>query len=423
VKATAQSEPAGHAIAFILLTVLIDTIGFGIVIPVLPELIMELTGEGLSSASRYGGWLAFAYAVMQFLCAPLIGNLSDRFGRRPVLLISLFTFGLDYLVMGVAPSLGWLFLGRIAAGIAGASYVTANAYVADITPPERRAQSFGLVGAAFGTGFILGPALGGFLGGLGPRAPFFAAAGLALLNLAYGFFVLPESLPPERRRRFELGRGNPLGTLGLLGKYPAVLRLAAALFVWQVAHQVLPSTWPYYTMYKFGWNERAIGLSLAAAGVTMIVVQGYLTRVVIPRLGELRAALVGFSFGALGFLGYAIATRGWMMYLWMVVFAPGGFVYPSLNALMSHQVPPTEQGALQGGISSLYGLSAITGPILMTQLFGYFSSSTTPLRFAGAAFACAAVLATGGLVMVAKTTGHKMSQRSESQVVEVETNL
>jgi MFS transporter, DHA1 family, tetracycline resistance protein len=417
-SATTPSRPAGHAVTFILITVLIDTIGFGIVLPVLPELIMELTGEGLSAASRYGGWLAFAYAVMQFLCAPLIGNLSDRFGRRSVLLVSLFAFGVDYVVMGVAPTLGWLFLGRIGAGIAGASYVTANAYVADITPPERRAQSFGLVGAAFGTGFILGPAIGGFLGGLGARAPFFAAAGLALLNLAYGFFVLPESLPRERRRRFELSRANPLGTLGLFGKYRVVLRLAAALFLWQLAHQVLPSTWPYYTMYKFGWNERAIGLSLAAAGVTMIVVQGYLTRVVIPRLGELRAALVGFSFGALGFLGYAIATRGWMMYMWMVVFAPGGFVYPSLNALMSHQVPATEQGALQGGISSLYGLSAITGPILMTQLFGYFSSSTTPVRFAGAAFAMAAMLAIAGLLTVYRRAGESVPEPARPRAPE-----
>lgn len=274
------------------------------------------------------------------------------------------------------------------------------------------------MGAAFGTGFILGPAIGGFLGGLGHRAPFFVAAGLALLNLAYGFFVLPESLPHERRRRFELGRANPLGTLGLFGKYPAVLRLATALFVWQLAHQVLPSTWAYYTMYKFGWNERAIGLSLAAAGVTMIVVQGYLTRVVIPRLGELRTALVGFSFGALGFLGYAVATRGWMMYLWMVVFAPGGFVYPSLNALMSHEVPPTEQGALQGGISSLYGLSAITGPVLMTQLFGYFSSSTIPVRFAGAAFAMAAMLAMAGLLMVSRRAGESVPEPARPRAPE-----
>jgi DHA1 family tetracycline resistance protein-like MFS transporter len=390
------------AVAFVILTVLIDTIGLGIVLPVLPDLIMELTGEGVSGAARYGGALAFAYALMQFLWAPLIGNLSDRFGRRPVLLVSLFAFGIDYLVMALAPSLGWLFLGRVGAGIAGASYLTANAYIADITPPDRRAATFGLVGAAFGTGFILGPAAGGFLGGLGVRAPFFAAAGLALLNLTYGALVLPESLPPERRRPFALARANPFGTLAQLGRYPVVLGLAGALFLWQLGHQVLPSTWAFYTKFKFGWDERAIGLSLAAAGVTLIVVQGWLTRIAVPRLGERRAAVFGLSLGALGFLGYAVATRGWMMYAWMTVFALGGFVYPSLNALMSRQVGGTEQGALQGGLASLFGVAAIGGPVLMTQLFSYFSSGRAPVHFPGAAFAFAAALAAGALLAVVR---------------------
>jgi DHA1 family tetracycline resistance protein-like MFS transporter len=389
-----------RVLAFVLLTVLIDTIGFGIVLPVLPELVMELSGEGLGAASRYGGWLAFAYAGAQVLCAPIIGSLSDRFGRRPVLLGSLSAFGLDYLVMAAAPSLGWLFLGRLVAGIAGASYVTANAYVADITPPERRAQNFGLVGAAFGTGFILGPAIGGYLGGLGPRAPFFAAAALALANVCYGFLVLPETLPAANRRAFTLRGANLLTSLTRLGRTPAVLGLAAALFCWQLAHQVLPSTWSYYTILRFGWSERAVGLSLAAAGVSMIVVQGWLTRVAIPPLGERRAAILGLALGGLGFLGFGLATAGWMMYPWMAVFALGGFVYPSLNSLMSSRVAAAEQGALQGGLSSLNGLSAIIGPLLMTQLFARFSAEAASVRFPGAPFAGAAVLAAAGLLQV-----------------------
>ncbi len=399
------SLASSHALGFVLLTVLIDTIGFGIVIPVLPELIMELTGEGLDAAARYGGWLAFSYAVMQFACAPVIGNLSDRFGRRPVLLLCLAAFGIDYLVMGLAPTLGWLFAGRLVAGITGASYATANAFIADLTPPERRAQTFGLVGAAFGTGFILGPAIGGYLGGLGARAPFFAAAGLALLNVIYGALVLPESLPAERRRPFAWTGANPFGTLARLGRHPGVLGLAAALFCWQLGHQVLPSVWSYYTMLKFAWTERAVGLSLAAAGITMIVVQGGLTRVMIPRMGERRAALLGFALGSLGLLAYALATRGWMMYAGMAVFALGGLVYPSLNALMSRRVAVTEQGALQGGVSSLSGLSSIAGPLLMTQLFGYFSGAAGPIRFPGAPFAAAAILAVVGLGVVAVRGG------------------
>src|SRR6266571_6383738 len=237
-----------NSVVFIFITVLVDAVGFGIILPVLPELIMKLTGEGLSQASIYGGWLWFAYAVMQFFCAPVLGNLSDRFGRRPVILFSLFALGLDYLIMGLAPTLAWLFIGRTIAGMAGASYTPAYAYLADVSPPDRRAQNFGLIGAAFGTGFILGPAIGGLLGALGPRAPFFVAAGLALLNFTFGWFVLPESLAPGSRRPFDAKRANPLGTLLQIRKYPSVIRLMTALFLWQLGHQVLPSTWAYYTM-------------------------------------------------------------------------------------------------------------------------------------------------------------------------------
>jgi DHA1 family tetracycline resistance protein-like MFS transporter len=391
-----------HALTFVLLTVLIDTIGFGIVLPVLPELIRELRHGGLDDAARWGGWLAFAYAAMQFICAPIIGNLSDRFGRRPVLLASLAAFGIDYLVMAFAPTLLWLFVGRLIAGMTGAAYATANAYIADITPPEKRSENFGLVGAAFGVGFILGPAIGGFLGDLGPRAPFFVASGLALVNVAYGWLVLPESLAPEKRRPFSFAIANPFGTFGLLAKHRGVLALAMALMLWMLGHQVLPSVWTYYTMLRFQWDERLVGLSLAAAGVSMIVVQGTLTRVAIPRLGERRAAMIGLTFGAAGYLVYAAAPAGWVMFLGLAVSALAGLVYPSVNGLMSRHAGADEQGALQGAIGSLYGLTEIVGPIVMTQLFAIFSSPTAPFHFPGAPFALAGVLAMAALWLVVR---------------------
>jgi DHA1 family tetracycline resistance protein-like MFS transporter len=393
-----------RAVPFVLLTILIDTIGLGIVIPVLPQLVMELTGQGLSAAARWGGWLGFVYALMQFLCAPIIGNLSDRFGRRPVLLLSLSAFGLDYLIMGLSPTIWWLFLGRLVAGITGASYGTGMAFIADVTPVEQRAARFGLVGATFGTGFILGPAIGGYLGAIGHRVPFFAAAGLALLNVLYGLLVLPESLPLERRRPFALKGSSPLGTLARLRAHPTVLGLAVTLFLWVLAHQAMPSTWAYYTMLRFQWNERAVGLSLAAAGVSMVVVQGWLTRRAIPSLGERRAAQLGLALGTLGFLGYAAATRGWMMFAWMGVAALGGFVYPSLSALMSRLVDPSEQGALQGAMSSLQGLAAILGPPVMTQLFSLFTGPAAPIHLPGAAFIAAALLGVAALAMANRVT-------------------
>jgi MFS transporter, DHA1 family, tetracycline resistance protein len=388
-----------YALVFIFVTILIDSIGFGIILPVTPELIMQLTGEGLGTAARFGGWLYFSYAVMQFFCAPLLGNLSDRYGRRPVLLFSLTALGLDYLIMGVAPALWWLFVGRVVAGAAGASYVPAYAYMADISPPERRAQNFGLLGAAFGLGFIIGPAIGGVLGSFGPRAPFFAASILALLNLALGVFALPESLPRERRRAFELRRANPLGTLLQLRKHNAVLGLAAVAFLWQVGHQVLPSTWAFFTMLRFGWSEAAVGYSLAAAGIVMAVSQSMLTRVAIPRLGERHAALIGLLGGACVYCCYAFATQSWMLYVGILTWMIGALTWPSLNAMMSQRVPATAQGELQGGVASLSSLSAILGPPLMTQLFGHFTSATAAVKFPGAPFLAAALLALTGAAL------------------------
>lgn len=394
-----QAAAGKSAVLFIFTTVLVDTIGFGIILPVLPALIVQLTGQGLSRASEYGGWLWFVYAVMQFFCAPVLGNLSDRFGRRPVILFALLALGVDYVIMGLAPTLAWLFVGRTIAGMAGASFTPAYAYLADVSPPHRRAQNFGLVGAAFGMGFIIGPAVGGLLGTLGPRAPFFAAAALSLLNVGFGLFVLPESLPPESRRPFVLKRANPLGTLLQLRRYPTVLGLAGALFLWQVGHQVLPSTWAFYTMLKFHWSQAQVGASLAFVGVVMAISTGGLTRLLVPRLGERKAALAGILSGAAAFTGYAFATEGWMMYAWMVGWLFAGLVHPSMNAIMSRQVAANTQGELQGGVASLFSISTIVGPLFMTQVFGAFSAGTARRYFPGAAFLCAAVLAVGAALL------------------------
>lgn len=390
-----------HALTFIFITVLIDTIGFGIVIPVIPQLIVELSGQPVNEAARIGGWLAFAYAVMQFSFGPVIGNLSDRFGRRPVLLASLLAFAVDYMVMAFAPTLALLFVGRIIAGVTGASHTTAYAYIADVSPPEKRAQNFGLVGMAFGFGFILGPAIGGLVGDqFGTRAPFIAAGGLALLNALYGWLILPESLPPERRRTFDIRRANPVGTLLQLRRYqPVVLALAMAMFLWQLAHQSLQGTWNFYTIYRFEWTPGMVGLSLAAVGLTAAIVQGGLVRVIIPRIGERRAVELGLMSGLASFIIYGLATQGWMMFAGIAVGALSGLAYPSMNALMSQRVGPDAQGELQGAVASLFSLSTIIGPPLMTQLFGYLTGPTAPFQLPGAAFLLAALLTLASLFL------------------------
>ncbi|HZP13142.1 MAG TPA: TCR/Tet family MFS transporter [Nevskiaceae bacterium] len=388
-----------RAFTFIFITVLVDSIGYGIVLPVFPSLISALTGKSIAAASIDGGWLAFAFAATQFFCAPVLGNLSDRFGRRVVLLGSLFCFGIDYLIMGFAPTLGWLFVGRVIAGAAGATFSPAYAYVADISAPEKRAGNFGLMGAAFGMGFILGPAIGGALGMLGPRAPFVAAGVLALANFTFGYFALPESLPLSSRRAFQWKRANPLGTLIQIRKYPVVFGLAGAVFLWQLAHQALPTTWSFYTMVKFGWSSAMVGASLAVVGVIMALSQGFLTSRIVNRFGELKAAVIGLVFAALCYSGYALASETWQMFAWMLPWALVGAAYPSLNAMMSQQVPATAQGELQGGVASLMSLSSIIGPPLMTGLLGYFSMPQAPVHFPGAPFLCAALLTFGSLVL------------------------
>jgi MFS transporter, DHA1 family, tetracycline resistance protein len=383
------------AFAFVFVAVLVDSIGFGIILPVLPRLIMQLTGVTIDRAATYGGWLAFVYALMQFFCAPVLGNLSDRFGRRPVLLFSLLALGCDYLIMGFAPAIGWLFAGRVIAGMAGASFTPAYAYVADITEPHKRAQSFGLMSAAFGVGFILGPAVGGVLGAWGARAPFFAAGAIALANFAFGYLALPESLPPEARRPFHWARANPLGMLLQMRRRPAVSLMLGALFLWQLGHQVLPSTWAFYTISKFHWTSAQIGYSLAFVGALMALAQGVFTRVLIPFLGgERRAALAGMAAALIAYVGYALVTRGWMMYVVALTTFVFALTYPSMNALASRQIPANAQGELQGAVACLYSLSSILGPPLMTQVFGYFSGRAAPVYFPGAAFVTAAALTT-----------------------------
>ncbi|HUD50767.1 TCR/Tet family MFS transporter [Parvibaculum sp.] len=382
----------GRAMAFIFVTVLIDSIGFGIVMPVLPQLIVELSGGTMSTAAIYGGWLAVVYALTQFFCAPIMGSLSDRFGRRPVLLLALLAFSADYALMGFAPTLAWLFVGRFVAGITGATFTPAYAFVADVSAPEDRAKNFGLMGAAFGVGFVVGPVIGGLLGEFGVRAPFFAAAALALLNMIYGYFILPETLPKSNRRAFAWSRANPVGALAHLRTYPVVLGLIGVLFVHYLAHNSLPTIWSFYSTEKFQWSPREIGYSLGAVGLLMAVVQGGLIRVIVPRIGERQAAYAGLSLSALAFFGYAFAPYGWVVYIFMLPGALSGIAFPSIQGLMAGVVPSNTQGELQGGIASVSSITAIASPFLMTQLFGYFTAPGAPVYFPGAAYLAAGLL-------------------------------
>ena len=380
------------ALGFIFVTVLIDVIGFGIIIPVMPNLIQQLTGGDMSDASRYGGWLMFTYAFMQFLFAPVLGNLSDQYGRRSVLLFSLFGFALDYLLLAWAPTIAWLFVARILSGITGASFTTATAYIADISSPEKRAQNFGLIGAAFGLGFIVGPLIGGMLGQYGDRVPFFFTAGLTMLNWLYGMFILPESLSKEKRRKFEWKRANPVGSLMHLKKYPVVSGLILSLTLVYIGVHAVQSTWSYYTMKKFGWDVAMVGYSLAFFGLMMAAVQGGLIRIAIPKLGQSRSLFTGLVMYTIGLFLFAFASSSWMMFAFCMVYCVGGLTGPSLQGIISSHVPPNEQGELQGALTSLMSATSIVGPPLMTNLFSYFSRDTAPVYFPGAAFIAGALI-------------------------------
>jgi DHA1 family tetracycline resistance protein-like MFS transporter len=361
---------------------------------------MEVAHADLAQAARTGGFLLLVFAGLQFLCGPVIGNLSDRYGRRPVLLLSLLAFSANYALMGFAPNLTWLFIGRGLTGIAGAVYGPANAFVADVSPPEKRAQGFGQVGAAFGLGFVVGPALGGLIGELGPRAPFFAAALLAALNFVYGFVVLPESLPKERRRPFSLARANPLGALMALRDQKRLLSLAVVVFIWQVAFHVYPATWSYFAIAKFDLTPAAIGGTLALAGLSMALFQGFFTQRIVGRIGETRAAPLGVLAGITTFVAYAFMTESWMLYPVLVFNGLQGIAMPALNAMMSRELGPERQGELSGALASLMGLSMIVGPLALTQTMARFSSRDAPIYFPGAAFLLAALLAFVCLVLL-----------------------
>ncbi|HEY0299835.1 MAG TPA: TCR/Tet family MFS transporter [Rhizomicrobium sp.] len=389
-----------YALAFIFITMLVDTIGLGIIIPVTPRLITELTGESLSGAARWGGLLFFLFALMQFFFSPVLGNLSDRYGRRPVLIVSLLVLSADYLLSGLAPTIGWLIVARLLSGIAASTYPTVNAYIADVSPPEQRAANFGLIGAAFGIGFVLGPALGGLVGDhWGTRAPFFVAAAVALANALFGWFVLKESLPPEGRRKFELWRANPVGSLIAIRRYPMIFGLIGVIVLTRLAHDANPATWTFYTMEKFGWGPGDVAWSLVAVGVLTTVSFGVLPRLVIPRIGETRAVYFGLFCAALGYAGYAFSSQPWMLYAWMPVWALAGVGGPALNSILSRQVPPNEQGELQGALASLGSATSVFAPLVMTGLFSYFTSRDAPVYFAGASFLAAGVFEFGALVV------------------------
>ncbi|OWK32549.1 MFS transporter [Sphingomonas mucosissima] len=377
-----------RAVPVALIAMLIDSIGFGIVLPVLPSLIVELGRVPLAEASRIGGYLLAVYAVMHFFAGPVIGSLSDRFGRRRVLLASLGCFGVDYALMAAAPTLTWLFVGRAIAGIAGATYGPANAVVADVTPPEKRGAAFGLLGAAFGGGFILGPAIGGLLADFGIRAPFFAAAGLAFVNMALILAFMPETLPPDRRRPFDWRRANAVGAFAPLFQVGGAGVLLGGALVWQIAHMVYPSTWTFFAHLALGWDQKAVGWSLAASGLSMMFAQIVLIRPAIKRFGEARTALIGLASGALVFAGYVFAREPWQVYTLIAFGALTGLVFPSINALLSSRVDRSNQGALQGGMSSLASVAAIVGPLAMTQSLAFGADR----GHAGGAFLLASLL-------------------------------
>ena len=394
-----MANPRKAAVGFIFITLLIDVMGWGLIIPVMPKLISELKHIPVNEASSYGALLLSVYAITQFIFAPVIGNLSDRYGRRPVLLSSMLGFGIDYIFLALAPSYGWLFVGRIIAGFTGASFTTAAAYIADVSTPQTRAKNFGVIGAAFGLGFVIGPALGGLLAGWGVRAPFYAAAGLCLLNALYGYFVLPESLSKEHRRAFEWKRANPFGSLQFLRKTPGIGGLAICYFLIYLAAQAVQGNWSFFTIYRFSWSEKMVGISLAVVGLLVGAVQAGLTRVVNPKLGNVKSIYVGLSLYTIGLILFAFATEGWMMFTFLVPYCLGGIAMPSLQATLAKHVLPNQQGELKGALTGLMSLTTIIGPLMMNNLFTFFTSEKAPFHFPGIPFFLAALFMLSSLII------------------------
>lgn len=397
-----MSSKKSAAIGFIFITMLIDIIGIGIIIPVIPKLLQELNHSDISEAAKLGGWLAFAYAFTQFLFAPFMGNLSDRFGRRPVLLVSLMAFAIDYIVLALAPTVAWLFVGRIIAGVTGASISTAMAYISDVSTPENKAKNFGMVGAAFGVGFIIGPVIGGLLGQYGSRVPFYAAAILCFVNFIYGYFVLPESLTPEKRRAFEWKAANPIGALARLKKFPNIIILVAAMFFMYFASHAVHGNWSFYTMYRYDWDERMVGISLGVIGLLVAVVQGGLVRFVNPRIGNGKSILIGFALNAIGQFLIAFAVQEWMVFLFLLPYCLGGLAGPAIQSEITNHVPANEQGQIQGTLASLNSATATFGPLVMTTIFYYFTHDTAPFKFPGAPFVLASLLMIMAWIMAYK---------------------
>lgn len=392
------------ALAFIFVTVVLDMLALGMVVPVLPRLIEDFLGGDTAGAALAYGVFGTVWALMQFLSMPVAGALSDRFGRRPVVLASNFGLALDYVLMALAPNLAWLFVGRVISGITAASISTAMAYVADVTPTERRAGAFGLIGVAFGVGFVLGPAIGGLLGSIDPRLPFWAAAAFSLANACYGLFVLPESLPPEKRRAFEWRRASPIGSLQLLRSHPSLGGLAGVAFLSNVAHAALPATFVLYAGYRYGWDSRSVGLALAAVGVCSAVVQGTLVGPLTRRFGERRVLIAGLVAGATGFTTYGLAQSGLVFMCAVPIVALWGLASPAAQALMSRRIGPSEQGALQGAIGSIMGVATMIGPALFATTFAYFIGDGARLHVPGAAYLLAASMLAAGALLARQVT-------------------
>jgi DHA1 family tetracycline resistance protein-like MFS transporter len=393
------------AITFIFITVVLDVLAMGIIIPVLPRLVEDFLQGDTARAAEVFGVFGTVWALMQFFCSPVIGMLSDRFGRRRVILISNFGLGLDYIVMALAPTVGWLFVGRVISGITGASFTTAGAYIADVTPKEKRASSYGIIGAAWGLGFVLGPALGGILGAVNPRLPFWAAAGMTLLNAMYGLFVLPESLPPEKRTpTFVWARANPLGSLKLLRSHHELFGLATVNFLYYLAHQVLQSVMVLYVGYRYNWDARTVGLTLAVIGIGSVIVQGGLVRPVVARIGDRRALVTGLVFGTLGFAAWGLAPTGILFLAAIPLGSLMGFYGPAAQGLMTHRVGASEQGQLQGANSSVQGIAGLVGPGLFTWTFAYFIKPGRAWHLPGAAFLLGSLLLASALLLALRVT-------------------
>jgi DHA1 family tetracycline resistance protein-like MFS transporter len=402
---TSEAKTArGAAVTFIFVTVVLDVLALGIIVPVLPALVVGFLGGDTARAAQTYGLFGTAWAAMQFVASPFLGALSDRYGRRPIILLSIAGLGLDYVFMALAPTVGWLFVGRVISGFTSASFATAAAYIADVTPPEERAKSFGLIGAAFGLGFVLGPALGGILGAVNPRLPFWASAVLCLANALYGAFVLPESLPAERRSRFSWARANPLGSLRLLRSHPELFGLASVTLLYYVAHEVLPSTFVLYTQYRYAWDTQTVGLTLAAVGVCTAIVSGGLVGPIVARIGERRAALTGLAFGAAAFSIYGLGPTGRWFLAGVPVMAFWGLYGPSSQGIMSKRVAATEQGQLQGAIMGLRGLSGLVSPFIFTFTFATFIGPRADLHLPGAPFLLAALLLVSALALANRVT-------------------